>query len=84
MEFVTAKTDYEPLVVGKSDFGVCEAPDRDIKITVNIVWNRRLSPMSITAISEYYVKTFCFDGAEAKVSEYSSESGQNNKREGIS
>ena len=57
-EIVRAKTDYGRLVAGENDFGICEVPAKGIKITVNIMWNERLSPDSVDAIWRIYVNTF--------------------------
>ena len=80
MEFVTAKTDYGKLLAGTNDFGICEVPEKDIKITVNIVWNRRLSPTSLIALKKYYFDTF-FEraGQDAKVPPSPSEGGGDSK-----
>ena len=58
LEIVRAKTDYGKLVPGVSDFGICEVPAKEIKITVNIMWNEGLSPDSIDVIMERYRQTF--------------------------
>ena len=58
LEIVRAKTNYGKLVPGVSDFGICEVPAKGIKITVNIMWNERLSPDSVDAIWRIYVNTF--------------------------
>ena len=58
LEIVRAKTVYGRLVAGANDFGICEVPAKGIKITVNIMWNERLSPESIVAIGGLYRKTF--------------------------
>ena len=76
MDFVAAKTDYGKLVAGVSDFGICEVPERNVKITVNIMWNQRLSPESIDGIRRYYGQTF-FGTSDftTKVSDNNSEGG---------
>ena len=76
LEIVRAKTNYGKLVPGVSDFGICEVPAKGIKITVNIMWNERLSPESITAIMERYRETFFATiDAPIKVSGNKSEGG---------
>ena len=58
LDIVRAKTDYGKLVAGANDFAICEVPERGIKITVNIMWNQRLSPESIEALKVNYQDTF--------------------------
>jgi hypothetical protein len=76
MEVVRAKTDYGKLVPGANDFAICEVPERSIKIAVNIMWNKRLSPESIVGIVEFYNQSF-FGAGEVtiKVSENNSDGG---------
>ena len=76
LEIVRAKTNYGKLVPGVSDFGICEVPAKGVKITVNIMWNVRLSPESIDAIVGYYRRTFFGTGdLKAKVSDNKTEGG---------
>lgn len=82
MEFVTAKTDYGKLLAGTNDFGICEVPEKVIKITVNIVWNRRLSPESVMTIGPEYQRTFFGDLLGAKVQRNCTEGGPNSKNGG--
>jgi hypothetical protein len=81
MEIVMAKSDYGKLVPGVSDFAICEVPERSIKITVNIIWNKRLSPESIQAILRIYVSVFFAESGTAKVAGNTSEGGPKSKRE---
>jgi hypothetical protein len=76
MEIVRAKTYYGKLVPGVSDFGICDVPAKEIKITVNIMWNERLSQESIVGIVEFYNQSF-FGAGEVtiKVSGNNSEGG---------
>ena len=82
MEFVTAKTDYGKLLAGTTDFGICEVPEKHIKITVNIVWNRRLSPVSVMTIGREYQRTFFGDLLGAKVQRNCTEGGPTCKNGG--
>jgi len=76
LDIVRAKTDYGKLVAGANDFAICEVPERGIKITVNIMWNQRLSPESIDGIGGHYIRTFFGTGdLTIKVSDNNSESG---------
>ena len=76
LDIVTAKTDYGKLVAGLSDFAICEVPARNIKITVNIMWNRRLSPESIEVIKVCYNNIFFEHGiAVTKVPDNPTEGG---------
>ena len=76
LEIVRAKTNYGKLVSGANDFGICEVPEKSIKITVNIMWNQRLSPKSIDGIRGYYRQTFFgTDDSTIKVSDNDSEGG---------
>ena len=76
LEIVRSKTDYGRLVAGVNDFGICEVPAKGVKITVNIMWNERLSPESVLAIMRYYRQTFFVtSGATIKVSDNNSEGG---------
>jgi len=78
LDIVRSKTDYGKLVAGVNDFGICEVPAKGIKITVNILWNERLSPKSIEVIKECYNNTFFeHGGAVAKVPAKPTEGGSN-------
>jgi hypothetical protein len=82
IEFVTAKTDYGKLLAGTNDFGICEVPEKHIKIIANIVWNRRLSPESVMTIAPEYQRTFFGDLLGAKVQRNCTEGGPNTKNGG--
>ena len=75
LDIVRSKTDYGRLVAGVNDFGICEVPAKGIKITVNILWNERLSPESIVVIRDYYLQIFFLGGAKVKVSDSATEGG---------
>ena len=75
LDIVRAKTHYGKLVAGANDFGICEVPAKGVKITVNIMWNERLSPESVAFIWRYYVTTFYPVDGMAKVPDDTSEGG---------
>ena len=75
LDIVRSKTDYGRLVAGVNDFGICEVPAKGVKITVNIMWNERLSPESVAFIWRYYVTTFYPVDGMAKVPDDTSEGG---------
>jgi len=79
MEIVRAKTDYGRLVAGENDFGICEVPEKGIKIAVNIMWNERLSPESVDAIWRIYVNTFFPEVDAPKVQDNASDGARKSK-----
>ena len=82
LDIVRSKTDYGRLVAGVNDFGICEVPAKGVKITVNIMWNERLSPESIDGIVEYYTRTFFGTGdLKVKVSDNKTEGGPKSNEE---